>query len=151
MGQISLGKDFWDRYWRRAIHLLVNFFTLSPLTFPNVFSKVNSAQFPSCEVTLERHAKGCARSRALARLDTRNGELGRKLTVKERLLKQIQYDDILFILTYTHSLFHSVLSVYSQDDAKLPFFQLYGVYQAADKPDLSPGNELLHANAAPRG
>ncbi|KAM7426044.1 hypothetical protein ABFA07_022609 [Porites harrisoni] len=48
-------------------------------------------------------------------------------------------------------LFHSVLSVYSQDDAKLSFFQLYGVYQAADKPDLSPGNELLHANAAPRG
>ena len=151
MGQISLPKDFWDRYWPRAIHLLVNFFTLSSLTFPKVFAKVNWAQFPSYEVMRERHAKGGAHSRVLARLDTRNGELARKLTVKEHLLKHFQYDDILFILTYTHSLLHSVLSVYSQDDAKLPFFQLFGVYQAADKPDLSPGNELLHANAAPRG
>ena len=67
----------------------------------------------SCEVTRERHAKGGARSRVLARLDARNGELARKLTVKEHLLKHFQYDDILFILTYTpQSILFSAISVF---------------------------------------
>ena len=38
-------KDFWDSYWGRAIHPLANLFALSPLTVPEVFAKVNSAQF----------------------------------------------------------------------------------------------------------
>ena len=35
-----------DRYWERAGQLLANFFSLSLATVPEVFAKVNSAQFP---------------------------------------------------------------------------------------------------------
>ena len=37
---------FWDWHWGRADQLLANF-SLSPITVPGVFAKVNSAQFPS--------------------------------------------------------------------------------------------------------
>ena len=40
-------KCFWDRYWGRDGQLLVNFFSLSLATVPEVFTKVKSAQFPS--------------------------------------------------------------------------------------------------------
>ena len=42
---LGFRKDFWDSYWGRAIQPLVNLFALSPLTVPEVFAKVNSAQF----------------------------------------------------------------------------------------------------------
>ena len=38
---------FWDSCWGRAGQLLVNFFSLSLATVPEVFTKVKSAQFPS--------------------------------------------------------------------------------------------------------
>ena len=37
--------EFWDRYWRRNGLLLAKF-SLSLLTDPEVFAKVNSTQFP---------------------------------------------------------------------------------------------------------
>ena len=39
---------FWDGYWGGAGQLSVNLiFSLSPVTVPEVFAKVNSVQFPS--------------------------------------------------------------------------------------------------------
>lgn len=39
-------KWFWDRFWWRAVQLLANF-SLSLITFPHVFARVNTAQFLS--------------------------------------------------------------------------------------------------------
>ena len=39
---------FWDGYWGGAGQLLANlFFSLTPVTVPEVFANVNSVQFPS--------------------------------------------------------------------------------------------------------
>ena len=38
---------FWDRYWGHAGQLLDRYFFSSLVTAPEVFAKVNSAQFPS--------------------------------------------------------------------------------------------------------
>ena len=46
MGQDIFCKDVWNRYWGRAGLLLANF-SLSPVTVPEVFAKVNLAQFRS--------------------------------------------------------------------------------------------------------
>ena len=37
----------WDRYWGHTSQLLANFFSLSLPKVPEVFAKINSAQFPS--------------------------------------------------------------------------------------------------------
>ena len=46
-GRVSFRKVFWDRYWRRAVHLLANLFPLSLLAVPDIFEKVYSEQFHS--------------------------------------------------------------------------------------------------------
>ena len=45
--RVNCHKDLWDRYWRRANQLLANFFSLSTVTVPQVFAKVNASQSPS--------------------------------------------------------------------------------------------------------
>ena len=45
--EVSFRKDFWDRYWERAVHLLANLFSLSLVTVPDIFEKVYSEQFHS--------------------------------------------------------------------------------------------------------
>ena len=45
LGRLNCRNDFWDCYGGRAAQLLVNF-PLSPVTGPELFAKVNSAQFP---------------------------------------------------------------------------------------------------------
>ena len=47
LGRVSFRMDFWDRYWGRGGQLLANIFPSPPRTDPDVFSKVNSEQFPS--------------------------------------------------------------------------------------------------------
>ena len=42
--RVRFCKDFWDRYWGRAIHSLANLFALSLVTVLKVFAKVNLAQ-----------------------------------------------------------------------------------------------------------
>ena len=44
----SSRNGFWDRYWARTSQLLANFFFfLSLAKVPEVFAKINPAQFPS--------------------------------------------------------------------------------------------------------
>ena len=43
---------FWDSYWGRTGQLLVNF-SLTPVTVPEVFARVNSIQFPSRVLSVE--------------------------------------------------------------------------------------------------
>ena len=40
-----MARCLWDRYWGRAGQLLANFPPLFLITVPEVFAKVNSAQF----------------------------------------------------------------------------------------------------------
>ena len=44
--ELTSAKDLWNRYWGRTGQLLANFVPLSPVTVPEVFTKVNSFQFP---------------------------------------------------------------------------------------------------------
>ena len=46
--EILLRDCFWDCYLGGASQLLANFFSLSPVTAPEVFAKVNSFQFRYC-------------------------------------------------------------------------------------------------------
>ena len=43
--RVRFCKDFWHRYWGRAIHPLANLFSLFLVNVPKVFAKVNLAQF----------------------------------------------------------------------------------------------------------
>ena len=45
--RVSFRKDFWDRDWGRAVHLLANLFSLSLVTVSDIFEKVYSEQFHS--------------------------------------------------------------------------------------------------------
>ena len=42
LGQINFGKEFWDCYWGQE-----KMAGASPVTFPEVFAKASSPQFPS--------------------------------------------------------------------------------------------------------